>query len=57
MSAANIASLHGFYSGAPREMVRVAPADVGERRIGHFGFFRERYAKNLWETHMWPALQ
>lgn len=48
MSARNIESIHGFYSAAPREMKRIAPGDVGERRIGHFGFFRSRYAGNLW---------
>jgi predicted alpha/beta hydrolase len=48
MSARNIESIHGFYSGAPREMRRLRPGDVGEKRIGHFGFFRRRYAETLW---------
>jgi len=48
MSARNIKSLHGFYTGAPREMKRVAPRDVGEKHIGHFGFFRKRFADKLW---------
>jgi predicted alpha/beta hydrolase len=48
MSARNIESLHGFYAGAPREMRRIAPQDVGERAIGHFGFFRARFAGSLW---------
>lgn len=48
MSARNIESIHGFYAGAPREMRRLAPRDVGEKRIGHFGFFRRRYAEKLW---------
>ena len=29
-------------------MTRLSPRDVGERRIGHFGFFRRRYAGTLW---------
>jgi len=48
MSRANIESLHGFYSGAPREMKRISPSDVGARSIGHFGFFRKRFADALW---------
>lgn len=48
MSAQNTASLHGFYAGAPRDMRRIAPADVGAKRIGHFGFFRPHFAPTLW---------
>jgi predicted alpha/beta hydrolase len=48
MSLANVESLHGFYSGAPREMKRIRPSDVGARSIGHFGFFRKRFADALW---------
>lgn len=48
MSARNVASIHSFYASAPREMTRLRPRDVGERRIGHFGFFRRRYAGTLW---------
>jgi predicted alpha/beta hydrolase len=48
MSARNVDSLHGFYAGAPREMRRLAPQDVGARAIGHFGFFRERFRASLW---------
>jgi predicted alpha/beta hydrolase len=48
MSLANTRSLHSFYSAAPREMKRFAPGDIGVRRIGHFGFFRSRFADTLW---------
>lgn len=48
MSRRNMESLHGFYAGARPEMRRIAPTDVGARRIGHFGFFRERFAATLW---------
>jgi len=56
MSAASIASLHAFYSGANRQMVRLAPADIGVASIGHFGFFRERFAASLWVPYVLPAL-
>jgi predicted alpha/beta hydrolase len=48
MSRLNIESMHGFYAAAPREMRRIAPGDIGMRRIGHFGFFRRSYAESLW---------
>jgi predicted alpha/beta hydrolase len=48
MSARNTADMHAFYAGAPREMRRIAPEDIGAQRIGHFGFFRQRFAESLW---------
>jgi predicted alpha/beta hydrolase len=36
------------YENAPRELQRVAPADVNARRIGHFGFFRPEFESTLW---------
>ena len=56
MSDRNIASLHGFYASAPREMRRIAPEDVQARAIGHFGFFRERFRQTLWPQVV-PFLQ
>jgi predicted alpha/beta hydrolase len=48
MSERNVASLHGFYENARREMRRLAPADAGLARIGHLGFFRPDIGKRLW---------
>jgi len=48
MSARSIATLHDFYGAAPRQMLRYSPADLGLRRIGHFGFFRPEGAEALW---------
>jgi predicted alpha/beta hydrolase len=36
------------YENAPRELQRIAPADVGVDRIGHFGFFRSQFEGTLW---------
>jgi predicted alpha/beta hydrolase len=36
------------YSAAPSEIVAVDPARHGGGRIGHFGFFRERFRDTLW---------
>ncbi len=48
MSRRNIDALHAFYAQAPRDMRRIAPQDIGERAIGHFGFFRPRFQGSLW---------
>lgn len=56
MSARNTESMLGFYSGAPVRSKRLAPADIGERRIGHFGFFRSQFADSLWRSHLLPEL-
>lgn len=56
MSARNTESLLGFYANARRTMTRIAPRDVGSRRIGHFGFFRHRFAETLWKDYLLPEL-
>lgn len=56
MSARNTESIHGFYVNAPRTMKRIAPADIGVSRIGHFGFFRRAFEKSLWQAHLLPEL-
>ena len=56
MSARNTESLHAFYAGAPRTMKRFAPADLGLRRVGHFGFFRPEVAESIWRPHLLPEL-
>lgn len=56
MSARNTREMHAYYASAPREMRRIAPPDVGAERIGHFGFFRSRFAETLWpEVSGWLA--
>jgi len=36
------------YENAPRQLQRIAPADAGVQRIGHFGFFRAQFEPTLW---------
>lgn len=55
MTEAGILSLMNLYANAPRRMLRVAPADVGVRRIGHLGAFRREHAAGMWpklEQHL-----
>jgi predicted alpha/beta hydrolase len=56
MSLRNTESIHGHYSGAPRTMKRISPRDLGERRIGHFWFFKNRFEKTLWRDVLLPEL-
>lgn len=56
MSGRNTESLHGFYRGAPQQAKRIAPADIGAQRIGHFGFFRRQFADSLWAGYLLPDL-
>lgn len=56
MSAANTASIHGFYTGAPKAMLRIHPQDAGVKRIGHFGFFRSGMEDRLWMKYVLPLL-
>lgn len=56
MSDRNVASIHGFYTGARPRMRRLRPGDVGVRRVGHFGFFRAEMEVPLWEPTLRPEL-
>jgi predicted alpha/beta hydrolase len=38
-------------------MKRIAPGEIGARRIGHFGFFRAGFEDSLWRAHLLPELQ
>lgn len=55
MSERSINSLHGFYSSAPKKMLRFSPKELNRKRIGHFGFFRSEH-KDLWERLILPEL-
>ncbi|AMO25466.1 alpha/beta hydrolase family protein [Ramlibacter tataouinensis] len=37
-----------LYENAPRSVQRLAPADIGARRLGHFGPFRSEHEAQLW---------
>jgi predicted alpha/beta hydrolase len=52
MSEKNTASLHGFYTSAPRTMRRLSPTELGVPRVGHFGFFRSAMKAPLWDGRL-----
>ena len=41
-------ALTAKYAAAPVETVWIEPSSIGERAIGHMGFFRARHAGKLW---------
>ena len=57
MSEKNINSLHGFYTSASKKMLRISPDDIAEKRIGHFGFFKQCYKDSLWQSYLMPELK
>lgn len=57
MSERNINSIHGFYTASQTTMSRLTPEDVGVKHIGHFGFFKDKFEKSLWENYLLVELQ
>lgn len=47
-TVAAVERLLGYFSQSPRTHLRLAPADIGEREIGHFAFFHSRFERQLW---------
>jgi predicted alpha/beta hydrolase len=56
MSARNTESIHSYYVNSPKTMKRISPADIGVKRIGHFGFFNARFEQSLWRKLLLPEL-
>jgi predicted alpha/beta hydrolase len=56
MSERSIQVLHRGYVAAPTTLRRIAPAEVGMARIGHFGMFRPEARAALWQTAVRPEL-
>ncbi len=38
-----------YFEQSPRTHLRIAPDAVGEKAIGHFGFFHSRFERTLWQ--------
>lgn len=56
MSKENIDSLHSFYRRSNVTMVRVTPEELGEKFIGHLGWFREKFKNSIWTEQILPLL-
>ncbi|TNC83995.1 MAG: alpha/beta hydrolase [Thalassolituus sp.] len=57
MSARNIENLHSFFTSSERKMIRINPKDIGEKRIGHLNWFRDKFRDSLWESQILPQLK
>ena len=57
MSHKSINSLHSYYTASLKTMSRIAPEDIGVKHIGHFGFFKAKFEKNLWGNYLLPELK
>ena len=56
--AGAVRKLLELYPSSRSELREVSPRELGERRIGHFGFFRERFRDTLWrEAADWLEAQ
>lgn len=47
-TVAAIERLLAYFECSPRSHLRIAPADIDERHIGHFAFFHQRFQARLW---------
>ena len=56
MSKKNIDSLNSFYVTSKVKTNRIAPEEIGTKRIGHFGFFKAKFEESLWGAHLLPEL-
>jgi predicted alpha/beta hydrolase len=45
---AAVARLLAYYVASPRQLLTLAPADIGAPAIGHFAFFHDRFRDTLW---------
>lgn len=57
MSKENIDSLHSFYRGSDVTMIRVTAEQLGERFVGHLGWFREKFKDSIWAGQILPLLE
>ncbi|WP_299074879.1 alpha/beta fold hydrolase [uncultured Paraglaciecola sp.] len=48
LSATNMQDLHALFGHQNKAIKNYHPQDMGEKRIGHLGFFREKFKENLW---------
>lgn len=56
LSDKNIRSLNAFFNPDKMTEVRINPKDIGEKFIGHLGWFREQYKPSLWQGELLSRL-
>jgi len=48
LSLTNMQDLHALFENKNKALKNMHPKDLGAERIGHLGFFREKFKDNLW---------
>ncbi len=56
LSERNINALHAFFNQDHVTMVRLSPQEIGEKFIGHLGWFREKFKQSIWTGEILPRL-
>lgn len=56
ISKRSVDSLNCFYKNSNVKSIRISPAEIGVTRIGHFGFFKDRFEYSLWERYLLQEL-
>lgn len=57
LSLTNMQDLHALFGIENKKLKNLHPNDVGEKRIGHLGLFREKFKDNLWPRLLLNELQ
>lgn len=56
LSVTNMRDLHDLFGNKNKYLSEVTPIDEGIKRVGHLGFFREKFRENLWPKLLLTAL-
>ncbi len=56
LSRRSIDLLLQYYTSAPKRVFHLAPKSMGEKSVGHVGFFRERCRSGFWEPYVLPVI-
>lgn len=57
LSLTNMRDLHALFGNENKKLKEFHPKDLGEKRIGHLGFFKEKFKNNLWPRLLLKELE
>jgi predicted alpha/beta hydrolase len=57
LSLTNIRDLHQLFGNTNKSLLEITPQSVDEKRIGHLGFFRNKFKENLWPKILLAELE
>lgn len=56
LSSKNIQAMFSLFGSQDKVLTTLVPEELGVKRIGHLGFFREEFANSLWTKTLLPEL-